>query len=758
MDDFDQRPSFVEICTRLEELGATDPRTEGLFREIASPTMTLDKMNEDGAERSQLFEDLLNEAPVLIQSAEETLQHFDDVSDSEIVQTMQLRRSLGRDAEMQPEDLGGDVSLLRFILANAGDLVAAEEAYLKIIGLRREREFALLRAELFNERGKLRSFKSLPGESEFLAVWPHWDDVGLSRDHKLVIAHDLGKIDVGGLVAYGVDALERISKLRIELVFIHLDKLSREYQKLVHVVYIYDVSSLRLEHRRVVPLLKHSSHAVNETRFGQKYIYITILTGMGPVGKALYAMAKVFLSASRLETVLFLGNARLPSAQEALDRYVGLDRLPSALGGSAPAQDFEITKEFAALHEKNLQLCARIKDPQAMLTDSHVANEDAPTGIFGGMFVFDPDKTRSVLGKGAFGTVYRMQNKTDQRVVAVKELLNLTHDDGSPNDEAMDELLAEVRKNSIVQNEFIVQYITSAVSNGKFYVVMELINGVEYKDAVIARQATGKAIPDAIITEWTNQLCTGLAYLHDECHLIHQDLHNGNVMLTGLVRDGPVDDAALRRTRVKILDLGLASFKSDQAHGGQADRTMRMRTRRTMQFDMARRGSIVSVEVGDIGGFKAIRAPEMWPEPGQCTVRYNSKTDVWALGILLSEAILLSSIEQWYPERKTMQSFGRDRSLQTIKVAEVRDRSAVLGALVEKMLTHNPKLRPTAAQLLLKNAGSEIPELAEQECLGFSATLVQEKDANQNVTNDEKNRADPGLAGKLAKLLKAVTG
>ncbi len=157
---------------------------------------------------------------------------------------------------------------------------------------------------------------------------------------------------------------------------------------------------------------------------------------------------------------------------------------------------------------------------------------------------------------------------------------------------------------------------------------------------------------------WGSQIALGLAHLHDECKLVHQDLHNGNVMITGLCKDeeGGVldvdDDVLLATTSVKILDLGLASFKSDHSRTA-SERTMRtstMRTMRTMRrTEATRRGSFVQIPAEEVGGFKAIRAPEMHPTAGQLSsgmVRFNAKADVWALGILLTEAILLSPIEE----------------------------------------------------------------------------------------------------------------
>ena len=102
---------------------------------------------------------------------------------------------------------------------------------------------------------------------------------------------------------------------------------------------------------------------------------------------------------------------------------------------------------------------------------------------------------------------------------------------------------------------------------------------------------------------WGSQIALGLAHLHDECKLVHQDLHNGNVMITGLCKDeegGVLDvnnDVLLATTSVKILDLGLASFKSDHSRT-TSERTMRQST---MRAEATRRGSFVQIPAGEVG-------------------------------------------------------------------------------------------------------------------------------------------------------------
>ncbi len=117
----------------------------------------------------------------------------------------------------------------------------------------------------------------------------------------------------------------------------------------------------------------------------------------------------------------------------------------------------------------SVRLIIHIFDVAPSQTQTHPAINRVTT------HTVDPDKKRSVLGRGAFGTVYTMINPHDHQVYAVKELTNLTLEDGSTDEVAMHELLAEVRKMGVVESEFIVQYRTSAVYGGRFYVMMEPI-------------------------------------------------------------------------------------------------------------------------------------------------------------------------------------------------------------------------------------------------------------------------------------------
>ena len=54
---------------------------------------------------------------------------------------------------------------------------------------------------------------------------------------------------------------------------------------------------------------------------------------------------------------------------------------------------------------------------------------------------------------------------------------------------------------------------------------------------------------------------------------------------------------------------------------------------------------------------------------------------------------------RWYPERATMQAFGRAPELQAAKIQDVAARSAIHGKLVQKMLTKDPRQRISSTEL-----------------------------------------------------------
>ncbi len=89
-----------------------------------------------------------------------------------------------------------------------------------------------------------------------------------------------------------------------------------------------------------------------------------------------------------------------------------------------------------------------------------------------------------------------MINPHDHQVYAVKELTNLTLEDGSTDEAAMFVMSSEVRKMGVIESQFIVQYRTSAVYGGRFYVMMEPIASLG-ADSLMAAHLASRERDDA---------------------------------------------------------------------------------------------------------------------------------------------------------------------------------------------------------------------------------------------------------------------
>jgi predicted Ser/Thr protein kinase len=155
-----------------------------------------------------------------------------------------------------------------------------------------------------------------------------------------------------------------------------------------------------------------------------------------------------------------------------------------------------------------------------------------------GQFIMEDGPT-ALLGEGQFCSVYRMLNKGDRRLYAVKRIdvpTSLCNGVHIRKLEEECEILCELA------HEHISRYFVKFYSDeGKHLsIVMELIGGGTLSEKVTCDPAPAAA---EIIT-WARQMASALNYMHDK-GVLHSDLKPENVMLTG-------------KSEVKIIDFGLA--------------------------------------------------------------------------------------------------------------------------------------------------------------------------------------------------------
>lgn len=200
----------------------------------------------------------------------------------------------------------------------------------------------------------------------------------------------------------------------------------------------------------------------------------------------------------------------------------------------------------------------------------------------------------ALLGTGAVGSVYRAQERAENRVVALKIWNTPAH-----NDQTRGRFMREAKALQTLRHPNIVDVYRYGVSDVLPYVAMEFLDG-RTVDALLSK---GEPLDAALAFDVMTQVLKALAYAHDH-GVVHRDLKPDNVVLVQGPRGQPL---------VKLLDYGLAKFMSPD--------------------DDPVRGRALTV-TGMVMGTPLYMAPEQ-----AAGKRIDARVDVYAAGCLLFEML-----------------------------------------------------------------------------------------------------------------------
>ena len=151
------------------------------------------------------------------------------------------------------------------------------------------------------------------------------------------------------------------------------------------------------------------------------------------------------------------------------------------------------------------------------------------------------------LGQGSFGSVCKAIRKSDQKVVAIKEISYSQMDNKKKQ-----MLINEVNALRNIQNEHVVGYYDRIVVREKklMYIVMEYCEKGDLQQLIRKTRADNDRIPESAIWQVLTDMCIAL----DSCHpkMIHRDIKPGNIFISG-------------NGHVKLGDFGLAREIEDGA-------------------------------------------------------------------------------------------------------------------------------------------------------------------------------------------------
>ncbi|CAG8462808.1 1505_t:CDS:10 [Cetraspora pellucida] len=195
--------------------------------------------------------------------------------------------------------------------------------------------------------------------------------------------------------------------------------------------------------------------------------------------------------------------------------------------------------------------------------------------------VREPYSKQELVGRGAYGSVYKGINNNTNQVVAIK-VLNLDTEEDDVGD-----IIKEINLLSLLNSESqnITRYYGSFLHGTKLWIIMEYAAGGSIRTLLKAG-----AIEERYISIITREVLLAISYLH-KCKIIHRDIKAANILLTA-------------EGKVQLCDFGVA---------GQ------------LTASNAKRTSFV--------GTPYWMAPEVITEGAA----YDTKADIWSLGITVYE-------------------------------------------------------------------------------------------------------------------------
>lgn len=261
-------------------------------------------------------------------------------------------------------------------------------------------------------------------------------------------------------------------------------------------------------------------------------------------------------------------------------------------------------------------LCPACLMRQAMQPTAGGPPETETPGLSAVAAAFPQWEVLSLLGRGGMGAVFKIRQPKLNRLAALKIIpASLAERDSAfaGRFEREGELLARLHHPNIVNVH------DSGRSGDFYYLLMEHVDGVNLRQAMLARRFT----PEQALAV-VPKICEALQYAHEE-GVLHRDIKPENILLDS-------------KGRVKLADFGIAKLMGSAAANGASvsDRNNEVNDSGTNAETEAGNGDDGSLtKLGSALGTPRYMAPEQAVFPREV----DHRADIYSLGVVFYELL-----------------------------------------------------------------------------------------------------------------------
>ena len=295
------------------------------------------------------------------------------------------------------------------------------------------------------------------------------------------------------------------------------------------------------------------------------------------------------------------------------------------------------------------------------------------------------------LGKGSFGSVTKIQRKSDRKILVWKEI-----NYSGMSEKEKQQLVTEVNILRSLSNPHIVKYVDRILDKAKktIYIVMEHCEGGDLSQLLKSMKRSQDFLPEEAIWKIFMQVSIALLACHrrEAGRVIHRDIKPSNIFLS-------------QQLDVKLGDFGLSRIMGEQSEYAQ--------TRVGTPYYMS---------------------PEQVTE-----ARYNEQSDIWSLGCLVYEMAALR------PPFEAKNQITLSVKIKNGSVERIPGRySEDLWRVIQNMLNVEFTQRPTVEDIL------SFPPIAQKR----KEKMLRESQAQLKAREDELNKAKERLLKQEEELKK----